>query len=620
MNWNYAQPLPGRPPRRRKWPWLLLAGILVLGIGFGIGLYLRDPTEYDLIVEGGPVFTGERWLPAGTKIGIRNGGIAKLGRLLGARTKRRIDVQGQVVSPGFIDTHVHIEGSMGAQRPLKAENFLRMGATTLITGNCGTSHKHLPEVIEGLSRNGGQLNVATLVGHKTLREIVMEKDPKGQPTREQLQQMCNLLDQQMRKGAFGLSTGLEYSPGLNAKKEEVAALAKVVARWKGIYATHLRNEGVDLEPSLDEAIETAQMAKVHLHVSHLKIACRRDWGQMSRVLKKLAEARSTLPDLTADAYAYDRSSSGLDLVLPEEYRGFQGDRKDLTRDTEKARRLVEGMLTHLKGQGFPDYSFVRVVWTQDSALRGLTVDQFPSTASQGVIPSEKLSGLIPDPILREQVRSVLGLLRHGGGQMIYQVMSEDDMATALRDPKVVVGSDSSVRGTDSQTAHPRGCGNFPRILRMLVRERKDLTLEGALRKMSTQAAEIFNLKDRGRIAPNYWADLVVLDRATVTDKATYDSPLEHPEGISYVIVNGVVVLEGERVSSSFPGKMLTNDFRDPGRLPENGIPIPKVETGAGEPDPKPTTAKGIHSEKKQHRRAPHNGQKVKSKGRHQHRT
>ena len=561
---------------------LIVAGVLFLSAGYGTLRYLRDPVTYDLIIEGGRVFTGDGWAPRGTKIGIRNGRILKLGRLFGAKAKRRIDVHGQIISPGFIDTHVHIEASMGAQRPVLAENFLRMGATTLITGNCGTSHKHLDEVIAGISKNGGQLNLATLVGHKTLREAVMPQDPKGQPSPEQMKRMQTILDYQIRKGAFGLSTGLEYSPGLNAKIDEVATLAKVVARWNGIYATHLRNEGVDLEPSLDEAIETSRQAQVRLHISHLKIACQRDWGRMPNILQKLDEARAELPDLTADAYAYDRSSSGLDLLLPEEYRGYRGDRKALTGTPELAKKLALGMQQHLRGQGFPDYSFVRVVWTQDPGLRGLNVDEFPSSASSGVVATDQLASVIPDPGLREQTRSVMGLLRRGGGQMIYRVMNEEDMAVALQDPRVMVGSDSAVRGEDALTAHPRGCGNFPRVLRLLVRERKVMSLETALRKMSTLPAETFRIPERGRIAPGYWADLVVLDPNTIKDTATYEAPLERPEGISYVIVNGVPVLEGDRVYNRMPGKMLRNAFKDPGPLPAPKVtppPQPKPEAG-----------------------------------------
>jgi len=547
-----------------RWPWLSLAALLCLGIGIGIGLSLREKQVFDVIVEGGKVFDGDKWMPSGTNIGIKGGKVVALGRLLGARAVQRIDAHGRIVSPGFIDTHVHIEASMGSRSPLRAPNFVRMGATTLITGNCGNSLEELPAVLDGLNKHGGQVNVATLVGHKHLRKVVMKGEGKGDPTLNQILEMQHLLDREMRAGALGFSTGLEYSPGLMAKPSEVAELAKVVARWDGIYATHIRNEGINLKKSLEEAIQTAQQAKVHLHISHIKIACQRDWGKMPEILSLLNQARGSLPGLTQDAYGYAASSSGLDLILPEKFRGFQGSRRDLVRNREQCRELAQGMVDLLRELGFPDYSFAQIVWSRNPSWRGLRLSEVPETAFPNAPPEEWLTAIAPDSVLRQQLRTTLGFFSEGGGQMIFHVMSEDDIATALSDPHCVVGCDSSVRGDDSVTAHPRGCGNFPRILGAFVREKKTITLEQALHKITRQSAEIFHLHDRGRLALGLPADLVVFDSSRIADKATYTSPLEVPEGIDYVLVNGVVVLDHERIYNRFPGKVLRHQVKDPG--------------------------------------------------------
>lgn len=562
--WVHLPP-PQKSKTHRQWAWISIASTVVFSLGIAIGSWLREPEPYDLIIEGGRIFTGDGWLGKWQRIGVRGGKIAKIGYLIGGRARGFLNASGKVVAPGFIDTHVHIEGSMGSHRPLRAENFVRMGATTLITGNCGTSHVNLAEVLEGLTKNGGQVNVATLVGHKTLREAVMKQDPKGVPDPTQLQKMKMMLDKQIRLGALGLSTGLEYSPGVFSKQAEIVALAEIVAKWKGIYATHLRNEGIGLDKSLDEAIETSMTAGVHLHVSHLKIACQRDWGNMPTILQKFAKARRNLL-ITGDAYGYTASSSGLDLILPEEYRGFNGNRKELTNNPELCEKFVTRTLEQLKTQGFPDFSFARVAWSRDPALRGLTIDQFPESSRKGVIADERLAKTVPDASLRTQVRSLLGLFLQGGGQMVYHVMDEKDMIEVLKNSDIVIGSDSSVRSEDNQTSHPRGCGNFPKILRELVRERRALTLEEALNKMSTRAAEIFQLSGRGRIAPGYAADIVIFDPERIADKATYDSPLEAPEGIDYVVVNGTLVVDHGRVLPRYPGMVLRNALVDPGRL------------------------------------------------------
>ena len=590
---------------RRRWPWLLLTAFLSLSIGVLIGHLIREKQTFDVLIEGGKVFDGDRWLTSGTSLGIKDGKVVATGRLWGARARQRIDAHGRVVSPGFIDTHVHIEASMGSHSSLRAPNFVRMGATTLITGNCGTSHEELPEVIDGLTRHGGQVNVATLVGHKHLRKRILKGEGKGDPTPEQIRAMQDLLDSEMRAGALGFSTGLEYSPGVMANPSEVSALAEVVAKWDGIYATHLRNEGVNLKSSLEEAIQTAQIARVRLHISHIKIACQRDWAQMPEILSLLDRSRGSLPGLTEDVYGYAASSSSLDLILPEKFRGFQGSKRNLIKNKTDCQELAKGMVALLRDLGFPDYSFAQIVWSRNPSWRGLRLSEIPDKAFQDAPPEDWLHTIAPDPVLRRQLRTTLGFFGDGGGQMIFHVMCDDDIATALADPHCMVGSDSSVRGEDSVTAHPRGCGNFPRILGAFVREKKVISLEQALHKITRLAADTFHLQDRGRIQSGFPADIVVFDADQIADKATYSSPLEQPEGIDYVLVNGVVVVDHNRVHNRTPGTVLRNQGKDPGpwkpSFPpkgEEGSEAPQVENPSKKEEPEKPVKKAMKKTRK----------------------
>src|SRR5271157_989622 len=265
--------------------WWIFSFLLLLLVFFILLLRQRLLPEYDLIISSATLFDGERFSGMPLDVGIKDGRVAKIGHLTFARARRQISGWHRVLAPGFIDTHVHVESSMQIGRPLRAPNFIRMGVTTLITGNCGTSHQHMADMLRSLERTGSQVNLATLVGHNTIREKVMGMSQSA-PNKEQLEQMRLMVDDAMREGALGLSTGLEYAPGVFAKPSEVIELAKVAARWKGVYATHLRNEGVDLTSSLNEAVSIARQAGLPLHISHLKIACKRDWGRMPQVLAR----------------------------------------------------------------------------------------------------------------------------------------------------------------------------------------------------------------------------------------------------------------------------------------------------------------------------------------------
>jgi N-acyl-D-aspartate/D-glutamate deacylase len=553
---------------------LFIALLLLLLLGWQA---FKPP--FDLIITGGRVFDGERFLRLPRDVGIRNGRVEAIGFLTGARANNTIDAHGRVVAPGFIDTHVHVEASMLMGRPFRAPNFVKMGVTTVVTGNCGTSHKQLRDILNSLDRKGGHVNIVTLVGHNTIREQVMGMQDSGPPSPEQLDAMRSLVEDAMRAGAYGLSTGLQYAPGTFSARDEVVSLAEVAERYGGLYATHVRDEGNGLMASLEEAVDICKKAQIPLHISHLKRASKRDWRTMPEVLTYLAGARPGLPALTQDVYAYTRSSSSLDLLLPSEFRGMLTHSRTILADQVMRKRLVQGMLAQLQSDNFNDYQFARIAWYHEESFWGKDIPDLLVPASWRE-ENKWVRDVVKDGALAEQVQNVLYLFSHGGAQMIYEVMDESDMMAVLKDSYTSIGSDSGVKTAESTTTHPRGIGNFPKIIGDLVRENK-LTLEEALRKMTLQPAMIFGLSDRGRLKEGMPADIVVFDPDLVSGPADYNK-LEDPRGIEFVLVNGEVVAQYGEVEARFPGRPLRKRNESP-----IGEEPPAVEPKKVEPPPPP---------------------------------
>jgi N-acyl-D-amino-acid deacylase len=529
---------------------------------------------YDLIIRNGQVFNGERFLTLPRDVGIRGGKVAAVGFLYGIPAKEIINARGRVVAPGFIDTHVHVEASIVLGRPFRAPNFLKMGVTTVVTGNCGTSHTRLREILDSLDQKGGHVNIVTLVGHNTIREQVMGQDP-DKPSPTQLRAMEAQVEDAMRAGAFGLSTGLEYAPGIYSGRDEVVALAEVAARYGGIYATHVRDEGNGLMNSLEEAVDIAKRARIPLHISHLKRASKRDWGKMPEVLAFLDSERPSLPALTHDVYAYTRSSSSLDLLLPSDFRGMLAQSRSILDDPIKRKRLVQGMLEQLKSDGFTDYRFARIAWFRDEKFWGKDIPDLDLPASWRE-QTAWVHDAVRDRALAQDVQNVLYVFTHGGAQMIYEVMDESDMIAALKDPHSSVGTDAAVWTPDRTTSHPRSIGNFPKIIGEFVRDGR-ISLDVALRKMTLEPATIFGLSDRGRLEEGMPADLVVFDPDTVSGPADYNR-LEDPRGIDYVLVNGTVVAKYGKVEAKFPGKVIRKRNESPLKIvDEPPAPVEKLD-------------------------------------------
>lgn len=518
--------------------------------------------SYDLAVVNGLVFDGLGHDPVRADVAVSDGRVACVGLLEGAEARRVIEAAGRVVAPGFVDVHTHVERNLPpAGRPFLAQNFVRQGVTTIITGNCGRSELPLGPMLERLKRGGTQVNVASFVGHNSVRRRVMGMAARA-PSPGELAEMRALVGRAMADGALGLSTGLVYLPGAYARRDELVALARAAGSAGGVYVTHLRDEGARGAEAIQEAIAVGLESSAPVHISHFKSQGRSQWGTAARRLALVDEARRRGLKVSIDQYPYAASSTTLEALLPAGDPDEGGPpRKDRLRDPRARARLRAGMFERLREQGWEDFSFARVAYCHSNlSLNGLSIAQI--AAARGPVSVTPAAAGPPTPgagqsAAERQADLILDLLAEGGAQMIYFDMAEEDVAAVMRHPDTMFGSDSGVRLENTQAVpHPRGSGTFPRVLGHYVRAPDGLTLAEAVRRMTSLPAETFGLRDRGRLAEGYWADMVILDADAVADRATYDNPLLPPQGILYVIVNGTPVLEEGRLSGELPGKPL----------------------------------------------------------------
>ncbi len=381
-------------------------------------------------------------------------------------------------------------------------------------------------MFDTLEKQGTALNVATLVGHNSVRKAVMGQAAR-MPSADELVQMRQLVSRAMAEGALGFSTGLAYAPGRFAALDELVALAKVAAAQGGLYVSHVRNEASEGMEALREALTVGQLVGVAVQISHLKCSGRSQWHGMSERLRLLEEARAKGMTVYVDAYPYARSSTTTDILLPDWAVADQraGVRAAATNPIMR-QRLRSDILYKLTQDGWRDLAFVRLVAGRSEWV-GHTLAEVPQ----------------PAVTLDQQLENLLALSFRGGAQAVFADMNEDDVSQVLADPFCVFGSDSAVRDSESDVLpHPRGSGTFPRIFSHYVRERSLLELSQAVRKASGLAAAIFGLHERGELRAGRWADVVIFNPQTIEDRADYEQPFAEPLGIDFVIVNGAIVL------------------------------------------------------------------------------
>lgn len=529
-------------------------------------------TEFDLLISDAEIIDGSGAAPFHADVGINNKRIACIGDLRDAKGRTVIDAHGLTLAPGFIDVHTHIERNVPQAGPFLAPNFVRQGVTTLITGNCGRSVPEIGKFFKRLETNGTQVNVASLIGHNTVRLQVM-KQKAAVPTGAELAAMMSMIDQAMLDGALGLSTGLVYVPGTFSKTEEISQLAKVVSKENGLYVSHIRDEGPGGLVAIQEAISIGETAGVHVHISHFKAQGPREWGSGRRRLNVLESARQRGVVVSLDQYPYRASSTGLAVLLPSWVsEGDFASAKRKLQDPATRLRIRAEMLDQLKTSGWKDYAFARIAYCQfDPSLVGMSIPEITQkraslsyTSQLRVVQSKYVSTKenrwTKESEPERQAETVMDLFSHGGAQMVFFDMSEDDVETIMLDPRVMFGSDSSVREENPTVQpHPRGTGTFPRVIGVYARQKNLFSVEEAVRRMTSLPAATFNLKERGLVRENNWADLVIFDRNEILDTATFEKPVSRPEGIYYVIVNGSIVLDQQDLTKALPGLPLRRE-------------------------------------------------------------
>lgn len=532
-----------------------------------------DPQpEYDLLIIGGRVVdgTGNPWFYG--DVAIKDEKIVAVGRVPEGKAKRTIDAKGLVVAPGLIDIHSHSDDVILEDG--RAQSKIRQGVTTEVLGE-GTSAgprkgklaarnfraprftlswDTLGGYFGAVEKAGVSVNVASYVGLDNLWQSVMGQS-YARPTAAQFDQMKGLLDEAMKDGALGLSTYLMMPPGSLATTDDLVELCKVVKKHGGLYSSHIRSEGLDVFDAIKEAIAVGERAGVPVDIIHLKIADETLWGKMNEVVKLIDDARKRGVNVQANVYPYTRGNNNLaSIVPPWAHEGGTGKMLERLRDPKQRERLkkdikggVPGWYNHYTAVG-GDWSRMLVSGRGD--YEGLTVDRVIAAKSKGKNPW-------PDPldvffdILIEQGGSVPTVFAHH---------DEKDMNLALKQPWCSVGSDGSAYATEGilrrGNPHPRNFGTFPRVLGVYVRERGLLTLEDAVRKMTSLNAAKVGLRDRGLLRAGNFADVTVFNPDTVIDRATYTAPFAYPEGVEYVVVNGQVVLEGGKHTGATPGRAL----------------------------------------------------------------
>jgi len=536
--------------------------------------------SFDLIIRNGHIIdgTGSPWYSG--DIGIRNGRIAAIGFLGAAQARRTIDAHGMVVAPGFIDMLGQSELTILVNPHLPSKIF--QGITTEFTGEGGSaaplndaiikadkvSYDHLKltpdwrtlrQYFARLEKQGMGINLGTYVGATQVRRMVLGDD-KVQPTPAQLEQMKALVRDAMHDGAVGVSTSLQYAPAPYASTEELIALAGEASKFGGVYATHMRSEGSAITAAIDEATRIGREARIPVEIWHLKAAGKPQWGQMPQIIAQIEKARASGVDISANTYAYPAWFNTFSAFIPP-WAHDGGDAKLVERLKDPARRArirneMETPSTEWDNEwqeiAGPQAILVSVVQNpQLLPLQGKTIAQIAKLWNKD--PFDTIFDLLIQDNAFTQV-AVFG-------------MSEPDVALALQQPWVSVDNDSQGTAPDGllgqEHPHPRAYGTFPRILRKYVREEKKLRLEDAIRKFSALPAQRMRLADRGVLKAGLWADVVIFDPQTITDRATFESPNQLSEGMQYVLVNGVPVIDNGKPTNALPGKVL----RGPGYQP-----------------------------------------------------
>jgi N-acyl-D-amino-acid deacylase len=508
---------------------------------FPIQLFSQQ-SQCDILIRNGKIVdgTGNNWYHG--DVAIKDGRIVGIGRHLDFSAGKTIDATNLIVAPGFIDVHTHIEDD--ETRDPMAHSFIYDGVTTCVTGNCGQSNVDIGKYFSVLDSIKLSINVASLIGHNDVRKAVMGRANRD-ATPEEQQKMEELVDKAMRDGAVGLSTGLIYIPGTYTKTPEIVGLAKQAAKYNGVYASHMRDEGDKVTEAIGEAVTIGREAKIPVEISHFKLSGQQNWGRSIETLGLVKQAREEGVDVTIDQYPYTASSTSISTLIPDEILADGQDSiKARLQRPEIKKYVISEMLRKLKKRKLKHFSYAVVAYHRaDTSYNGRSVEEI--NLMKGRKHKAKL-----------EAETVIDIMIAGGASAVFHGMGEEDVKRIMQYPFNMFASDASIRIMNAGMPHPRGYGTNARVLGKYVREEKVISLEEAIRRMTSLPAQKFQLTDRGLLRPGYAADIVLFDEREVTDVATFNKPHAYSKGFHYVIVNGVVTVDNQVHTGARAGKAL----------------------------------------------------------------
>jgi len=499
-------------------------------------------TKVDVLITNASILDGSGSKAFKGSIAISNGKITAIGKLKNYTAASIINAHKQTVAPGFIDVHTHTEGE--ETRKTDASSFLYDGVTTVVTGNCGSSRTNLATYFDYLDSLGMGVNIASLVGHNDVRRDVMGRANR-KATEEEMQRMEKIVADNMQAGALGLSTGLIYIPGAYAPTEEIVRLAKVAKQYGGVYATHMRYEGDSIVNAINESLIIGREAGIPVEISHFKVSGQQNWGRSRETLAMVEAARSQGMDVTIDQYPYTASSTSLSTLLPD-WALADGFDSIVSRidNPDIHKRIVAEMLGNLAKRKLQHYSYAVVAsYKDDPSLNGKSIEAINQSWKR-------------EHSAAAEVETILDMMKKGGAGMVFHGMSEDDVRYFMQYPHNMIASDADIRIFGEGNPHPRGYGSNARVLAKYVREEKLITLHDAVQRMTSLPATKFGMKTKGLLRPGMDADIVIFNPKKVTDKATFDKPHQFSEGFSFVLVNGIPVIEDGKRNAMVPGKTL----------------------------------------------------------------
>jgi N-acyl-D-amino-acid deacylase len=488
-----------------------------------------QPASFDVLIVNGRVLDGSGGPSKQLDIGVRAGRIVAIGALAAATPVRTIDAKGRIVAPGFIDVHSHAAETLTRPDLRQAQPILAQGVTTIVVNPDGGGPVDLAKQRAELERGRVGPNVALLIGHGSIRRAVLA-DTARAPTDEELARMQDLVRRAMDEGAFGLSSGLYYLPGSHAKTEEVVALARVAGERGGVYTSHIRDEsdyGIGVVAAVEEVIRIADEGRLTGIVSHMKALGPATWGLSATMIDRIERARARGVRVFADQYPYEASSTSLRAAL------FPGGAPPGQLSDANLATLRD----NLRRRGGPK-AIVIAFFRPDPSLEGRSLADIAAATG------------------REPESVAIDLISRGDASIVSFNMSEEDIERIMRQPWTMTSSDGGLVAMGSGRPHPRNNGAFARKLARYVRERRTVSLEFAVRSMTSLPAEVFTIKDRGILREGAWADIVVFDPAVVQDRATYAEPHQLATGVAYVLVNGDIVVDDGKFKAGLPGRVL----------------------------------------------------------------